>query len=127
MVEDDADAKDELDLDEAGRRRPHRRGGPAIIRRSWTPSRAIEACYADTELPPAVLRLQGLVPTATTGDPTSITEIWNELIKFHSSAACGSSRRSRRRSTDQLDRPTGRSRPDTCCHRRYCRVGRKRP
>jgi len=85
MVEDDADVKDELDLDEPVPPPPAPAGvDPAIHQEIVDTVARIEACYADSELPPAVLRLQGLVADRDyQAIRTSITEIWNELIKFH--------------------------------------------
>ena len=85
MVEDDSDAKDEIELDEPAPPPPAPAGvDPAIHQEIVDTVARIEACYADSELPPAVLRLQGLVADRDyQAIRTSITEIWNELIKFH--------------------------------------------
>src|SRR6185436_8324259 len=62
MVEDDADGKDEIELDEPAPPPPAPAGvDPAIHQEIVDTVARIEACYADTELPPAVMRLQGLV------------------------------------------------------------------
>ena len=90
MVEDSASdgQDDELDLDEPVRPStpaPATAGvDPAIHQEIVDTVARIEACYADSELPPAVMRLQGLVADRDyQAIRTSITEIWNELIKFH--------------------------------------------
>jgi len=84
MVEDEADAKDEIDLDEPAPPSPPAGVDPAIHQEIVDTVARIEACYADSELPPAVMRLQGLVADRDyQAIRTSITEIWNELIKFH--------------------------------------------
>ena len=85
MVEDDGDGKDEIELDEPAPPPPAPAGvDPAIHQEIVDTVARIEACYADTELPPAVMRLQGLVADRDyQAIRTSITEIWNELIKFH--------------------------------------------
>src|SRR6185436_3300656 len=62
MVEDDSDGKDEIELDEPAPPPPAPAGvDPAIHQEIVDTVARIEACYADTELPPAVMRLQGLV------------------------------------------------------------------
>jgi hypothetical protein len=87
LVEDETN--DEIDLDEPAPppvvATPAPAGvDPAIHQEIVDTVARIEACYADTELPPAVLRLQGLVADRDyQAIRTSITEIWNELIKFH--------------------------------------------
>ncbi len=84
MVEDDADGKDEIDLGEPAPPAPPAGVDPAIHQEIVDTVARIEACYADSELPPAVMRLQGLVADRDyQAIRTSITEIWNELIKFH--------------------------------------------
>jgi hypothetical protein len=85
MVEEELDAKDEIELDEPAPPPPAPAGvDPAIHQEIVDTVARIEACYADTELPPAVMRLQGLVADRDyQAIRTSITEIWNELIKFH--------------------------------------------
>jgi hypothetical protein len=85
MVEDEADGKDEIELEEPAPPPPAPAGvDPAIHQEIVDTVARIEACYADTELPPAVIRLQGLVADRDyQAIRTSITEIWNELIKFH--------------------------------------------
>ena len=85
MVEDDADGKDEIELDEPAPPPAAPAGvDPAIHQEIVDTVARIEACYADSELPPAVMRLQGLVADRDyQAIRTSITEIWNELIKFH--------------------------------------------
>ena len=84
MIEDDADAKDEIDLDEPAPPPAPAGVDPAIHQEIVDTVARIEACYADSELPPAVMRLQGLVASRDyQAIRTSITEIWNELIKFH--------------------------------------------
>ncbi len=85
IVEDnDADAPDEIDLDEPAPPPAPAGVDPAIHQEIVDTVARIEACYADTELPPAVMRLQGLVADRDyQAIRTSITEIWNELIKFH--------------------------------------------
>jgi hypothetical protein len=89
VVEDETN--DEIELDEpapaaAATAPPPAPAGvdPAIHQEIVDTVARIEACYADTELPPAVMRLQGLVADRDyQAIRTSITEIWNELIKFH--------------------------------------------
>jgi hypothetical protein len=85
MVEDGAsDGQDELDLDEPAPPPAPAGVDPAIHQEIVDTVARIEACYADSELPPAVMRLQGLVADRDyQAIRTSITEIWNELIKFH--------------------------------------------
>ena len=85
MVEDGAsDGQDELDLDDPLPPPAPAGVDPAIHQEIVDTVARIEACYADSELPPAVLRLQGLVADRDyQAIRTSITEIWNELIKFH--------------------------------------------
>jgi hypothetical protein len=85
MVEDaEPDAQDEIDLDEPAPPAAPAGVDPAIHQEIVDTVARIEACYADTELPPAVMRLQGLVADRDyQAIRTSITEIWNELIKFH--------------------------------------------
>ena len=80
----DADGKDELELDEPAPPPAPAGVDPAIHQEIVDTVARIEACYADSELPPAVMRLQGLVADRDyQAIRTSITEIWNELIKFH--------------------------------------------
>jgi hypothetical protein len=86
-VDDDGaadDAQDEIELDEPAPPPAAAAVDPAIHQEIVDTVARIEACYADSELPPAVMRLQGLVADRDyQAIRTSITEIWNELIKFH--------------------------------------------
>ena len=46
----------------------------------------ITRCYSDAEVPPPVSRLEDLVSNkAYTEIRTDITDIWNQLIKYHQS------------------------------------------